>query len=63
MPEKGKTPKWGVEMFDGYPHNPEVFMSHRNASLTPTGRLRLAQCIVESEWPLRCAADRFGLRI
>lgn len=33
-------------------------MSHRNASLTPTGRLRLARCIVESGWPLRRAADR-----
>jgi transposase InsO family protein len=34
-------------------------MSHRNAPLTPTGRLRLARCIVEDGWPLRRAAERF----
>ena len=38
-------------------------MSHRNASLTPTGRLRLARCIVENAWPLRRAADRFGVSV
>ncbi len=35
-------------------------MSHANAPLSPTGRLRLARCIVDQEWPLRRAADRFG---
>jgi hypothetical protein len=44
--EPGKTPEWGVELSDGCPHNPEVFMSPRHASLTPTGRLRLARCII-----------------
>ncbi|MFE6685227.1 helix-turn-helix domain-containing protein, partial [Streptomyces sp. NPDC057743] len=34
-------------------------MSHRNAPLTPTGRLRLAHCVVEEGWPLRRAAERF----
>ncbi|WP_031031296.1 IS481 family transposase [Streptomyces sp. NRRL WC-3725] len=34
-------------------------MSHRNAPLTPTGRLRLARCVVDDGWPLRRAADRF----
>ena len=34
-------------------------MCHRNAPLTPTGRLRLAWCIVEDGWPLRRAAERF----
>jgi hypothetical protein len=38
-------------------------MSYRNASLTPTGRPCLARCIVESEWPLRRAADRFGVSV
>ena len=38
-------------------------MSHRNAPLTPTGRLRLARCIVEQNWPLRRAADRYGVSI
>ncbi|GAP49733.1 transposase [Streptomyces azureus] len=30
-----------------------------NAPLTPTGRLRLARCVVEDGWPLRRAAERF----
>ncbi|UNZ17887.1 IS481 family transposase [Streptomyces sp. 891-h] len=34
-------------------------MIHRNAPLTPTGRLRLARCVVEEGWPLRQAAERF----
>ncbi|WP_371749971.1 IS481 family transposase [Streptomyces sp. NBC_01283] len=34
-------------------------MRHRNAPLTPTGRLRLAWCIVEDGRPLRRAAERF----
>ena len=38
-------------------------MSHRNASLTPTRRLRLARCVVDDGWPLRRAAERFGLSV
>jgi transposase InsO family protein len=38
---------------------PEALMTHANASLTPTGRLRLARCIVEDDWPPRRAAERF----
>ena len=34
-------------------------MSHRNAPLSETGRLRLARCVVEQQWPLRRAAERF----
>lgn len=34
-------------------------MSHRNAPLSETGRLRLARCVVEEGWPLRRAAERF----
>ncbi len=34
-------------------------MTHPNAPLTPTGRLRLARVIVEDGWPLRRAAERF----
>jgi transposase-like protein len=34
-------------------------MAHRNAPRTPTGRLRLARCVVEDGWPLRRAAERF----
>jgi transposase InsO family protein len=34
-------------------------MTHSNAPLTPTGRLRLARCVVEDGWPLRRAAERF----
>jgi transposase InsO family protein len=32
---------------------------HRNASLSETGRLRLARCVVDDLWPLRRAAERF----
>jgi transposase InsO family protein len=34
-------------------------VSHRNAPLTETGRLRLARCIVDDGWPVRRAAERF----
>jgi transposase InsO family protein len=34
-------------------------MTHRNAPLSETGRLRLARCIVEDQWPPRRAAERF----
>jgi transposase-like protein len=34
-------------------------MSHRNAPLSETGRLRLARCVVEEGWSLRRAAERF----
>ncbi|HEY6425025.1 MAG TPA: IS481 family transposase [Pseudonocardiaceae bacterium] len=37
----------------------EVLVSHRNAPLSETGRLRLARCVVEDRWPLRRAAERF----
>ncbi|KWX03654.1 transposase [Carbonactinospora thermoautotrophica] len=36
-------------------------MPHRNAPLSETGRLRLARCVVEDGWPLRAAAERFGV--
>ena len=36
-------------------------MSHGNAPLTPHGRLRLARCVVDQGWPLRRAAERFGV--
>jgi transposase InsO family protein len=32
---------------------------HANASLSPSGRLRLARCVVEQEWSPRRAAERF----
>jgi len=32
---------------------------HSNAPLSETGRLRLARCVVEDEWPVRRAAERF----
>ncbi|MFO7166366.1 MULTISPECIES: IS481 family transposase [Mycolicibacterium] len=34
-------------------------MVHANASLTPRGRLRLAQAVVDQGWSLRRAAERF----
>lgn len=38
-------------------------MSHANAPLTPTGRLRLARCVVDDGWALRRAAERFGVSV
>lgn len=38
-------------------------MSHANAPLTPLGRLRLARCVVEDQWPLRRAAERFQVSV
>lgn len=58
-----KTSEWGVELSDGSHPNPEVLMSHANAPLTPTGRLRLARCVVDQGWPLRRAAERFGCSV
>ena len=38
-------------------------MSHANAPLTPTGRLRLARCVVVDDWVPRRAAERFGVSV
>lgn len=38
-------------------------MSHRNAPLSETGRLRLARCVVDDHWPLRRAAERFQVAV
>ena len=37
----------------------EAFMVHGNASLTPKGRLKLAQLVVDQRWSYRRAAERF----
>jgi transposase InsO family protein len=36
---------------------------HRNAPLTPTGRLRLARCVVDDGWNERRAAERFQVSV
>ena len=38
-------------------------MPHRNAPLTETCRLRLARCVVDEQWPLRRAAERFQVAV
>jgi transposase InsO family protein len=38
-------------------------MSHRNAPLSETGRLRLARCVVIDGWSLRRAAERFQVSV
>ncbi|MCX2947399.1 IS481 family transposase [Lentzea sp. NEAU-D7] len=38
-------------------------MTHANAPLTELGRLRLARCVVDDEWPLRRAAERFQVSV
>jgi hypothetical protein len=42
---------------------PEAFVSHANAQLTPAGRLRLAQLVVDKKWPLRRAAERWNCSV
>jgi transposase InsO family protein len=41
----------------------EALVVHGNAPLTPTGRLRLARCVVDQHWPLRRAAERFQVAV
>lgn len=38
-------------------------MSHVNAQLTPAGRLRLAQLVVDQGWPLARAAERWNCSV
>jgi len=38
-------------------------VSHRNAPLSETGRLRLARCVVDDGWSLRRAAERFQVAV
>lgn len=38
-------------------------MTHANAQLTPAGRLRLAQLVVDQKWPLRRAAERWNCSV
>jgi transposase InsO family protein len=38
-------------------------VSHANACLTPNGRLRLAQLVVDKGWPLRRAAERWNCSV
>ena len=38
-------------------------MSHANAQLTPAGRLRLAQLVVDKKWTLRRAAERWNCSV
>jgi transposase InsO family protein len=38
-------------------------VSHANAQLTPAGRLRLAQLVVDKGWPLRRAAERWNCSV
>jgi len=38
-------------------------MSHANATLTATGRLRLAELIVDRGWSYACAAERFSVGV
>lgn len=40
--------------------NTETLVTHAKAPLSETGRLRLAKLVVDSRWPLRRAAERFG---
>jgi hypothetical protein len=48
---------------DIYPGYLEALVTHANAPLTPVGRLRLARCVVDDQWPLRRAAERFQVAV
>ncbi|GAA1870598.1 IS481-like element ISMsm9 family transposase [Pseudonocardia ailaonensis] len=48
---------------DIYPVTWKALMTHRNAPLSETGRLRLALCVVVDKWSLRAAADRFQVSV
>jgi transposase InsO family protein len=50
---------FGVDHHEHTPNAGRSSLVHRNAPLTPTGRLRLARCVVDDGWPLRRAAERF----
>ena len=39
----------------------EVFVSHANAALTPRARLKLARLVVDQEWPVARAAERYDV--
>ena len=41
----------------------EAFVSHANATLTPAGRLRLAQLVVDKGWSYARAAERFSVSV
>ena len=56
-------PPGSVWITTSAPNDPEVLVSHRNAPLSETGRLRLARCVVEDRWPLRRAAERFQVAV
>ena len=49
---------FGVD-YDIYARPQQALVSHGNAPLTPTDRLRLARCVVDDGWPLRRTAERF----
>jgi transposase InsO family protein len=54
-----RTSGFGADHHNLHQSLREVFVVHRNAPLSETGRLRLARCVVENGWPLRRAAARF----
>jgi len=58
-----KTSGWGVEQPRTRTDTTEVFVSHANAQLTPAGRLRLAQLVVDQGWTLRRAAERWNCSV
>lgn len=45
------------------PNIQEVLVVHGDAPLTELGRLRLARCVVDENWPLARAAERFQVAV
>lgn len=38
---------------------PQAKSQHPNATLTPTGRLRMVRCVLEGQWSIEATAERF----
>jgi transposase InsO family protein len=51
----------GVELSRNRSATQEAFVSHANAALTPRARLKLARLVVDQDWPVARAAERYDV--
>lgn len=51
----------GVELSKNRSDHQEALVSHANAALTPRTRLKLAWLIVDHDWPVARAAERYDV--
>jgi transposase InsO family protein len=57
----GEDLRRGVELSENRSAALEVFVSHANAALTPRARLKLARLVVDQQWPVARAAERYDV--